>query len=114
MISGNTEVPGEPENFGLYLLDDDGNVIATTDIYAASALVADHDRCRVAFTGHAVPGVHVSTVFSPVSIHWPPAPFETFVAGGPLAGVFARYDNWQAALNGHARAVRCVRQMIEE
>lgn len=98
-----------------YLLDDDHNVIGTTnDMHAAWANKKMHHRVAVT----TLPNCEVSTVFLGLDHSFgsgPPLLFETLVFGGPFDQEMERYATWVEAEYGHVRMVdKCQPIMTED
>lgn len=95
-----------------YLLDGDGNPVATDDTRAADALLRDGAKRRVA--RDEIGGVTVSTVFLSLNHQYdaggPPLVFETLVIGGPMDQEMDRYSTRAEAIAGHANMVRRVQE----
>ena len=94
---------------GIMLYRRDGSRVPYTSEAYVELFTADR---RVALSW--LPGwVHVSTVHLPTDHNFalggPPLIFETMVFGGPADGYVMRYATESAALRGHRRAVRLLR-----
>lgn len=94
-----------------YMLDANGNVITTEDLFEWGIWLetADEQR-RVAQDrdeGPDAQDIWVSTVFTGLDYNFfddgPPILWETMVFGGPLDGKQERYASREAALLGHQR-----------
>lgn len=94
----------------LYILDDNGEPVAETDVLAWSAWHADkHDRCALGRTERG--GVVVSTVFLKFDhnvLGDKPVLWETLVFGGERNGTRWWYETRAEAQAGHAKACELV------
>lgn len=95
----------------MYMLDADGNVVATKDETAWQSWIGNFDNRRVA--RDYVGDVEISTVFLPCDHGFDaaaPVLFETMVFGGELDQEQRRYSTRTAALAGHAELLAAVRR----
>jgi len=113
-----------------YILDDDGEPVAVTDIMVWGKWFerASRDRSRVlkqdfveedAPADVSIPGVvGVSTVFLGLDHNWsltgPPVLWESLVSGTSLDGEMQRYTSRGAALAGHEVLLARVRAAYEK
>lgn len=95
---------------GLYVLVD-REPVPEEDIEKWGRFIEDIAGRRVAYDELAgVPPVTVSTVFLGVDNGFTrPLFFETMIFGGEHDGYQSRYETWEEAESGHAKALELVR-----
>ncbi len=90
-----------------YILNDQGEVEACSDVLEWAKWMATHDPTIA--RDHVTDQVRVSTVFTGFDYGWglggAPVLFETMIFGGPYDRWQDRYTSKEAALEGHADAV---------
>jgi hypothetical protein len=88
--------------------------VATDDVHEWGDFFQDTNNRRVGATD--IGDVTVSTVFLGIDHNFgggPPLLFETMIFGGPHDQYTDRYETWEQAEAGHARAVR-IAEGLEE
>lgn len=95
---------------GRYILDENNHPIEVEDLHVWASFMQGHEKNRQIAKDELPGGVRVSTVFLGLDHSFGevglPVLWETMIFGGPNDQYQERYTSHEAALEGHARALK--------